>query len=60
VLKFEEIEKERRERKEYFRRWMDRRRREYDGERLMIGAWVVGICAYCIMMGRSKKPAFGL
>ena len=59
-VKFEEMKKDRSEKKENLGRVMDLRRRECVGERLMIGAWVVGMCAYCIMMGRNKKPAFGL
>lgn len=29
------------------------------GEALMMSAWAVGMCAYCIMLGRSKKGKFG-
>lgn len=35
------------------------RRRGGSGEVLMMGAWVVGICAYWATFGRSKEGNFG-
>lgn len=63
-VKFEEVEvevgkKEGIQRDEVPRVALGLGRTKRLAERMMIGSWILGVCAYCIMAGRSKRPAFG-